>query len=73
MECPVSPEVVIDRNGPSGNIWAVMGLATNALKDAGERDQAHKLSKDFAFHKGEYDYEEMLEMIGRYVDLVIID
>jgi hypothetical protein len=49
-----------------GNIFALMGKATRALKDAGMRDQASALTKE-VFACGSYD--EALQTVMKYVEV----
>lgn len=60
------PTLHIDLSGPSGNAFAVVGLAERALKQAGRLDEAKKLV-DVAYKSG--SYEELLRTVARYVDV----
>lgn len=59
--------VVFDRNGESGNIYAIMGNASIALKQEGRSMDAKQMFTR-VIHSGSYD--EALEIIAEYVDLI---
>lgn len=60
-------EVVFDRTAPNGNIYAIMGNASIALKQEGRSMDAKQMFTRVV-HSGSYD--EALEIIAEYVDLV---
>jgi len=51
--------------GTNGNIFALLGKASRALKDAGQRDKALEMTKK-VFASGSYD--EALNIIQQYVE-----
>lgn len=63
------PTVIFDSNGPSGNIFAVLGLVSQALR------KVHRIS-DFNECRDKvmasHSYEAALEAVREYVDLVDI-
>ena len=59
--------VVFDRNGESGNIFAIMGKARQVMIIEGRKQDAdHMITR--VTHSGSYD--EALEIIAEYVDLI---
>ena len=59
--------VMFDRNGESGNIFRIMGNATIILKLEGRAMDAQQMTTRVT-HSG--SYEEALEIIAEYVDLI---
>lgn len=59
--------VMFDRKGPSGNIFYVLGMAYSTLLEEKRADDAKTMS-DRVWQSG--DYEEALNIIGEYVELV---
>lgn len=53
----------------SGNIFAVLGAATDALKKAGKRDEANELTKRVVQDQEAGSYHEALGIIEEYVTL----
>jgi uncharacterized Zn finger protein len=52
--------------GQDGNVFNLIGLATKALKRAGQYDQARKMSAE-CFRAGSYD--EVLQILQNYVEV----
>jgi len=52
--------------GSDGNVFAIIGLVTNTLKRAGQRDKANEF-QNRAMGAGSYD--EVLAMLFEYVDV----
>ena len=59
--------VKFDRNGRSGNIFYVLGMACSTLFTEDRRDDALEMN-DRVCSSG--SYEEALKIIGEYVELV---
>lgn len=59
--------ITFDRNGESGNIFFIMGEAIAELKVAGRENDAKQLYQR-VINSG--SYEEALEIIAEYVDIV---
>ncbi len=53
--------------GADGNIFNLVGLAEQALKGVGQRDEAKKMKKEI-FQDSE-SYDEALQVIMRYVEI----
>lgn len=60
-------EVVFDRNGPSGNIYAILGMAQKVMKKQ-RRYTDFNTMRDRVFESK--SYEDALAIIGEYVNLV---
>ena len=60
-------EVVFERNGSSGNIFFIMSMASRCLHLDGLGDDADDMIRRV---KDSGSYEEALEIIGEYVNLV---
>ena len=58
--------VFFDRNGSSGNIFAIMGGATRILRHLGMDDRAKEMVSRV---ESSGSYDEALEIIGEYVRL----
>lgn len=63
------PKLTIDLRGPNGNIYAVIGLVRDALKDAGLKKEAKEFTER-AFDQG--GYEQVLEFCKKYVNVTFI-
>jgi len=62
--------ITFDRNGESGNIFFIMGEAIAELKIAGRENDAKQLYEQIV-NSG--SYEEALEIIAEYVDIVEVE
>lgn len=62
--------VTFDRTGQSGNIFYIMGMAIKAMKLEGRMNDAEQMTVRVT-HSG--SYEEALEIIAEYVDLVEVE
>ena len=62
-------EVVFDRNGPSGNIYHILGMAQRVMKKQ-RRYTDFNTMRDRVFESK--SYEEALAIIGKYVKLADI-
>lgn len=62
----MTPAVIFDSRGPSGNIFAVLALAQNALRKA-RRPTDFNACRDRVLASG--SYTEALGIIREYVDL----
>lgn len=63
----MKPSIIIEPNGPTGNIFMVMGLARKELKVLGQNDDA-KLMIERVSKAG--SYENALEIIEEYVNII---
>ena len=61
---PKFPEVEVQLSGEDGNVFAIIGRITGALKRAGHRDAANEFGKS-ALGAGSYD--EVLQLAMRTV------
>ncbi len=64
-----TPDVIYDSHGPSGNIFAILGQVKRTMKNqqrSSEFDQLWNRVNQSG------SYEEALEIIGEYVNLVDI-
>lgn len=52
--------------GTDGNIFALMGLASRALKRAGQHAESEKMCKEIF---GAHSYHEALSIIMKYLDV----
>ena len=59
--------VMFDRNGSSGNVFFIMGMASNCLRSDGHGDDVYEMIRRVTA-SGSYD--EALAIIGEYVHLV---
>ena len=53
-------------SGQNGNIFHLMGLASRALKEAGQREEALEMVEQVSKAKS---YEEALSILGEYVQV----
>ena len=60
----MKPEVKLI--GTGGNVFAIIGKVSKALKDAGQRDEAKEFAEK-AFLCSNYD--EVLQLVMEYVDV----
>ena len=63
------PTITYDRSGPSGNIYAILGAASQALRKQRRYTDFNTL-RDRVFEA--QSYEEALQIIGETVNLVEI-
>ena len=63
------PIIYYDRRGPSGNIYAILGMVSQALREQRRYTDFNTL-RDRVFEA--QSYEEALRIIGETVDLVEI-
>ena len=63
------PTIYFDRSGPSGNIYAILGAASQELRKQRRYTEFNNL-RDRVFEA--QSYEEALQIIGETVDLVEI-
>lgn len=59
-------KVVFDRNGESGNIFFVLGMAFATLMEEGRVGDAYRMSERV---QDSLSYENALKIIGEYVEL----
>ncbi len=59
--------VRFDRDGPSGNIFAIVGAARVELQAAGRDEEADEMFRRIHFDAG--SYENALEIVAEYVEL----
>lgn len=62
-------KVIFDRNGESGNIFYIMGMAYASLLQEGRRSDAERMSQ---MVPEQHSYEDALGVIAEFVDLVDI-
>ena len=60
-------KVIFDRNGESGNIFYIMGMAYSSLLQEGRRQDAEAMVQKV---NSQHSYEDALEVIAEFVDLV---
>ena len=60
-------KIVVQVTGTDGNVFALIGLVSRALKDAGQRDEAAEMAH---WVMGAGSYDEALTIMREYVDLV---
>jgi len=53
--------------GTDGNVFAIMGKVTSALKRAGQREKAEEFRTKAM--SGDYDYDGVLQLCFDYVDV----
>ena len=63
------PTIYFDHSGPSGNIYAILGAVSQALRRQRRYTEFNNL-RDRVFEA--QSYEEVLQIIGETVDLVEI-
>ena len=63
------PTIYFDRSGPSGNIYAILGAVSQALRRQRRYTEFNNL-RDRVFEAE--SYEKALQIIGETVDLVEI-
>lgn len=70
----MKPKIIVDRSGPSGNVFVVMGEAANALIAAGLRAQSNKMSIQLQMAIGSPDisYEKILDIVREFVEIEIV-
>ena len=59
--------VRFDRDGPSGNIFAIVGAARLELQKQGRNEEADEMFQRVRFDAG--SYENALEIVAEYVEL----
>jgi hypothetical protein len=62
----MNPKPICKLVGTDGNVFAVIGKVSSALKKAGQEDQASEFTAK-AFQAGSYD--EVLQLVMEYVEV----
>ena len=63
------PQIRIDPRGPDGNVFAILGRATAALKAAGNSQAAEHMSSRVL--GGAHSYEDALRIMREYVKITV--
>lgn len=67
----MTPQITIDKSGPDGNIFAIIGKALRVLRMNGMKKEAEALEKRIleAMKEVTMDYASACMMIEEYIDI----
>lgn len=66
----IKPKIRIDFDSPDGNIYIVLAAAVNAIKAYNFFDAKEQIAALKAEFNNAQDYEDALDIIRKYVDII---
>lgn len=66
----IKPKIHIDFDSPDGNIYVILAAAVNAIKAYNFFDTKEQISALKAEFNNAQDYEDALDIIRKYVDII---
>lgn len=66
----IKPKIRIDFDSPDGNIYIILAAAVNAIKAYNIFDAKEQIAALKAEFNNAQDYEDALDIIRKYVDII---